>query len=205
MFRYERYNDFDAIDLSRYTMKGPTGLNGGKKGIAMIYRDIYPSQYGRYDLNVCSSSDPGLTGYLTANVKVYNNGYFDPGKNEPDEYDPIIDTITDRYGSELYTRSRMQHIRLELSRDKEGFIRLKKRKTLKELLREFQEDPYRYGLYRGENGFLRLRPRMTGRDAKGFIVLTKKVVPKNEEIKRDPDGFIRLKRVETKLDRRKKK
>lgn len=204
MFRYERYNDFDAIDLSRYTMKGPTGLNGGKKGIAMIYRDIYPSQYGRYDLNVCSSSDPGLTGYLTANVKVYNNGYFDPGKNEPDEYDPIIDTITDRYGSELYTRSRMQHIRLELSRDKEGFIRLKKRKTLKELLKEFQEEPYQYGLYRGENGFLRLRPRMTGRDAKGFIVLTKKVVPKNEEIKRDPDGFIRLKRVETKLDRRKK-
>src|SRR5699024_11423178 len=59
--------------------------------------------------------------------------------------------------------SRMQHIRLELSRDKEGFIRLKKRKTLKELLKEFQEEPYQYGLYRGENGFLRLRPRKIGR------------------------------------------
>ena len=33
LFRYECYNDFNVINLSRYTMKGPTGLNGGKHKI----------------------------------------------------------------------------------------------------------------------------------------------------------------------------
>ena len=29
LFRYEAYNDFDAINISRYTLKGISGLNGG--------------------------------------------------------------------------------------------------------------------------------------------------------------------------------
>ena len=86
MYRYERYNDFDAIDLTRYTLKGPTGLNGGKQKTATQYRDIYPSHIGRYDLNVCSSSDPGLTGYLCANCKFDKSGHFSLDFNEPDTY-----------------------------------------------------------------------------------------------------------------------
>ena len=206
MFRYERYNDFDAIDLSRYTLKGPTGLNGGKKGINMKYRDIYPSQLGRFDLNVCSSSDPGLTGYLSANVKLCENGYFDDGNNEPDVYDDVIDDVLAPYGNEEYTRRRTEYIHMQLSRDKDGFIRLHRKLTVAERNKEFQENPFKYGLYRS-GGFLHLKPRMANRDSKGFITLTHKQPLKSSEvpIKRDPDGFIRLRRVETKLDRKKKK
>lgn len=205
MFRYERFNDFDAIDLSRYTMKGPTGLNGGKKGISMKYRDIYPSQLGRFDLNVCSSSDPGLTGYLAANVQLYDNGYFDGKNNEPDVYDDVIDSVVDKYGNDSYTEKRMQRIRMELSRDKDGFIHLHKKKTTAEYNMEFQKNPYQYGLYRTGDGFMHFRPKMANRNNKGFIVLTQKVTTKATDVKRDTDGFIRLHRVETKLDRRRKK
>ena len=205
MFRYERYNDFGAIDLSRYTLKGPTGLNGGKKGISMKYRDIYPSQLGRFDLNVCSSSDPGLTGYLSGDVRLYDNGYFDGGKNEPDVYDDTIDEILEKYGGPAYTGRRMQRIRLELSRDKDGFIRLKRKLTTAEQNKKFQENPYEFGLYRTGDGFMHLKPKMANKNNKGFTVLTPRPATKATDIKRDPDGFIRLKRVETKLDRRKKK
>lgn len=203
MFRYERYNDFDALELSRYTLKGPTGLNGGKKKTSMRYRDIYPSQYGRYDLNVCSSSDPGLTGYLTANVKLDKNGYFDSSKTEPDEYDQVIDSITEKFGGPAYCASRQQYIRLQLSRDKDRFIRLKKKMTTQQRIKEFQRDPAAYGLYRS-GGFLKLKPKMTNKDQKGFTVLTKRTVSKADKLTYDKDGFIRLHRVTTKLDRRKK-
>lgn len=204
MFRYERFNDFDAIDKSRYTLKGPTGLNGGKHGINNKYRDIYPSHIGRFDLNVCSSSDPGLTGYLASDVQIYENGYFDSAYNEPDVYDNIIDKITERCGTPDYAQNRMSRIRLELSRNADGFIKLKRKPKRQDITEMFQENPNAYGLYRVSSGFLRLKPK-TVRNSKGFTVLTKRVTTKATDVKRDPDGFIRLKRVETKLDRRKKK
>ena len=124
MFRYEQFNDFDAIDLTRYTMKGPTGLNGGKEKLSLRYRDFYPSHYGRLDLNVCSSSDPGLTGYLTANVQLGKNGYFDTESNEPDVYDAEIEQVVDQYGSEEYLKNRAERLHIELTRSSEGFITL---------------------------------------------------------------------------------
>ena len=204
MFRYEQFNDFDAIDIARYTLKGPTGLNGGKQEISLKYRNIYPSQYGRYDLNVCSSSDPGLTGYLTANVQLDKNGYFDPTNNEPDSYDDDIDALVEQYGSEEYAKSRHSYNMMELSRDANGFIRLQKKLKGEELWQAMREDPYKYGLY-WSNGFLRLIPKME-RNAKGFIVLTKKQQMKaDKQIRRDPDGFIRLRRVVTKMDAKNRK
>lgn len=205
MFRYERFNDFDAIDISRYTLKGPTGLNGGKQELSLKYRNIYPSQYGRYDLNICSSSDPGLTGYLTANVKLSSNGYFDGGNNEPDFYEDAIDKVNDKYGSAEYRESRQQHIELELSRDSKGFIRIHRKLHGTELIADMHKSPMKYGLYQ-MGGFLRLAPKLE-RDTKGFIRLTKNVPirdrrfsSREEELSRDPDGFIRLHRVKTKLD-----
>ena len=205
MFRYERFNDFDAIDKARYTLKGPTGLNGGKHGINIKYRDIYASQIGRFDLNVCSSSDPGLTGYLAANVQIYRNGYFDGGNNEPDVYDQVIDEITGHYGIPGYLEDRRSHIRLELSRNERGFIKLQRKLSVGEQNQKFQEDPYAFGLYRLADGSLHLIPKMDNVNSRGFITLTKTPTTKATGIKRDSDGFIRLKRVETKLDRKKKK
>lgn len=206
MFRYERFNDFDAIDISRYTLKGPTGLNGGKHEISWKYRNIYPSQYGRFDLNVCSSSDPGLTGYLTANVQLDENGYFDSSNNEPDSYDAVIETVLDRYGSEEYVKAREDYIRMELTRDKNGFIRLHKRLRGKELMDAMWENPQRYGLYRA-GGFLRFIPKMS-HNPKGFIILNKKRYTNNnqkmEQPVRDADGFIRLHRVTTKMEAKRK-
>ena len=203
MFRYERYNDFDAIDISRYTLKGPTGLNGGKKGISMPYRDIYPSQIGRYDANVCSSSDPGLTGYLCGNVPLDASGYFDPEDAEPDEYDPNIDEILERFADDHYRERRDDYIMTQLSRDEDGFIVLKKRMTTAEMQREFLAHPEKYGMYRTNDG-LRLTPRMDSVDSKGFMVLIHRKTPKEEaQDYRDAQGFMVLKPVVTKLDRAK--
>lgn len=205
MYRYERYNDFDAIDLARFTLKGPTGLNGGKKKTSLRYRDIYPSHLGRYDLNVCSSSDPGLTGYLTANVQFDENGYFDIKNNEPDDYDKIIDILIDRKSEEGYREKRDDYIKTQLNRDTDGFIRLKRRKTAEEMTTEFNRDPWAYGLYPMGDG-LHLIPKHESVDAKGFITLVKKTPGKSEEdMERDADGFIILKRVVTKLSQQKEK
>jgi len=203
MFRYERYNDFDAIEISRYTLKGPTGLNGGKKGISMKYRDIYPSHLGRYDLNVCSSSDPGLTGYLCANVQLDSSGYFDVKDSEPDNYDPVIDVMLMKFADPDYAAKRRDYIQTQLSRDADGFVRLKRRKTSRELQKMFLEEPERYGMYRTNDG-LRLIPKMGAVDAKGFKTLIRRRTPKEEAADiRDAQGFMVLKPVITKPDQRK--
>lgn len=198
MFRFERYNDFDAIELSRYTLKGPTGLNGGKKKTNLKYRDIYPSHLGRYDPNVCSSSDPGLTGYLCANVQFDKNGYFDPEKSEPNNYDSVIDELIDRKCEDDYVEKRHEILETELSRGEDGFIKLKKRLTQEEYTAEFNKTPWAYGLY-WENGELHLMPKQDSpRDAKGFIILKPRVPSKrrgDDEQERDKDGFIVLKRI----------
>ena len=203
MFRYERYNDFDAIELARYTLKGPTGLNGGKKKTNIRYRDIYPSHLGRYDVNVCSSSDQGLTGYLCANVKFDKNGYFDPDNGEPNVYDPVIDEIMDRKAEPGYVQSRKDIIKTELSRGADGFIRLHRHKSQCEITRDMREDPWSFGLY-WVGDELRIRPKQEGYDQKGFIHMIPKTAakrPVEDDMERDKDGFIVLRKSISKLRR----
>ena len=199
MFRFERYNDFDAIELSRYTLKGPTGLNGGKKKTSMRYRDIYPSHLGRYDPNVCSSSDPGLTGYLCANVQFDNNGYFDADKSEPNVYDKMILGAVDKIAEDNYVQSRKDIVETECSRGDDGFIQLRKKLTSQELQVEFNKYPWQYGLYAMDDG-LHLIPKQVGtqRDPKGFMILKPRTPEQRkdvEELPRDEDGFIILRRT----------
>lgn len=207
MYRYERFNDFDAIELSRYTLKGPTGLNGGKKKTSIRYRDIYPSQIGRYDLNVCSSSDPGLTGYLTANVQFDKNGYFDTDSSEPDEYDTVIDVLIEKRCVPGYHEQRMDYIQIQLSRDSNGFMTLRRKRTTAEWNAEFNRDPWSYGLYPAADGLHLIHKQE--RDQKGFISLIKHTPTKRdkraeeENFERDEDGFIVLKKIELKIDRKK--
>ena len=209
MFRFERYNDFDAIELSRYTLKGPTGLNGGKKKTSMRYRDIYPSHLGRYDPNVCSSSDPGLTGYLCANVQFDNNGYFDADKSEPNVYDKIILGAVDKIAEDNYVQSRKDIVETECSRGDDGFIQLRKKLTSQELQAEFNKYPWQYGLYAMDDG-LHLIPKQVGtqRDSKGFMILKPRTPEQRkdvEELPRDEDGFIILRRTVIKPPATKKK
>lgn len=209
MFRFERYNDFDAIELSRYTLKGPTGLNGGKKKTSMRYRDIYPSHLGRYDPNVCSSSDPGLTGYLCANVQFDNNGYFDADKSEPNVYDKMILSAVDKIAEDNYVQSRKDIVETECSRGDDGFIQLRKKLTSQELQIEFNKYPWQYGLYAMDDG-LHLIPKQVGtqRDLKGFMILKPRTPEQRkdvEELPRDEDGFIILRRTVIKPPATKKK
>ena len=209
MFRFERYNDFDAIELSRYTLKGPTGLNGGKKKTSMRYRDIYPSHLGRYDPNVCSSSDPGLTGYLCANVQFDNNGYFDADKSEPNVYDKMILGAVDKIAEDNYVQSRKDIVETECSRGDDGFIQLRKKLTSQELQVEFNKYPWQYGLYAMDDG-LHLIPKQVGtqRDQKGFMILKPRTPEQRkdvEELPRDEDGFIILRRTVIKPPATKKK
>lgn len=202
MFRYERYNDFDAIEIARYTLKGPTGLNGGKRGVSIKYRDIYVSQIGRYDLNVCSSTDPGLTGYLCANVQLEKNGYFDARDIEPDEYDPIIDALLERFADPNYTEARASYVQTQLSRDPDGFVVLEKKYSASEMQQMFLAEPERYGLYQTSDG-LRLIPKMDNVDAKGFKMLVRRKTAKEKD-ERDAEGFMILRPVITKMDRLKR-
>ena len=209
MFRFERYNDFDAIELSRYTLKGPTGLNGGKKKTSMRYRDIYPSHLGRYDPNVCSSSDPGLTGYLCANVQFDNNGYFDADKSEPNVYDKMILGAVDKIAEDNYVQSRKDIVEMECSRGDDGFIQLRKKLTSQELQAEFNKYPWQYGLYALDDG-LHIMPKQVGtqRDPKGFMILKPRTPEQRkdvEELPRDEDGFIILRRTVVKPHATKKK
>ena len=165
-----------------------------KYGTSLSYRDIYPSHIGRYDLNVCSSSDPGLTGYLTANCKVDSRGYFDPENSEPDSYDPVIDKRLNAVADPKYQKKRAEITETEKDRDDDGFIRLRRRLTPEEFNREIARDPGKYGLYAIKND-LYLIPRHDNVDAKGFIELTLKpgasLNPKDRG-DRDEDGFIVL-------------
>ena len=200
MFRYERYNDFDAIELSRYTLKGPTGINGGKKKTSLKYRDIYPSHLGRYDINICSSSDQGLTGYLCSNLQFNENGYFSDDNSEPDEYDRVIDNLLEKCAEDHYREKRDDYIQLQLSRDSDGFITLQRKLKPTELNELIQKYPWEYGVYYMGDGY-HLLPKMDNLDQNGFIQLSK-VVPgkqKKEKMKRDSEGFIILEPVVTKM------
>jgi len=203
MYRYERYNDFDAIELARYTLKGPTGLNGGKKKTSLRYRDIYPSHIGRYDINVCSANDPGLTGYLAANVKFDKMGYFSDDASEPNVYDKVIDKQVARYAEAGYRKKRDNYIKLQLSREVDGYIHLQHRLTPEKLFEKFSEDPWAYGLYSTDEG-LRLIRKIDNLDSQGYIQLVRrtqgKKPTKKNQVERDEDGYIRLKHVVTKME-----
>lgn len=203
MFRYERYNDFDAIDLVRYTLKGPTGLNGGKKKTNINYRDIYPSHIGRYDLNVCSSSDPGLTGYLCANLKFDPAGHFGDEINEPDVYDSTIMKQLEKRQEKGYRKNRDDYLEIQLARDEDGFFRLKRKIPQWQMTHEFAKNPWKYGLFWYDGG-LRLMSNLDGFDQKGFLHLQKKSPSqrtKDKDYKRDENGFIILEHKQTKLAR----
>ena len=157
-------------------------MNGGKKKTSMKYRDIYPSHLGRYDPNVCSSSDPGLTGYLCANVQFDNNGYFDADKSEPNVYDKMILGAVDKIAEDNYVQSRKDIVETECSRGDDGFIQLRKKLTSQELQAEFNKYPWQYGLYAMDDG-LHLIPKQVGtqRDSKGFMILK----PRTPEHRKD--------------------
>lgn len=80
-------NDADLFQRLKVTSKGPSG-SGNKtdsKTVSAIRRGLDPSHEGRLDINFCSSSDPGLTNYLTLGCKT-DGMYFEGAPEEPEEF-----------------------------------------------------------------------------------------------------------------------
>ena len=89
----------------RYTVKGPNSIGSGKseRNISIKYRGIDPSYIGNLDINVYSSSSPGLNGSLSPFVKT-KNLYFNED-NEPQkvmyELDKEIVSESEKTGNEV--------------------------------------------------------------------------------------------------------
>ena len=98
-------NDLDFFSKIRYTVKGPNSIGSGKseRNISIKYRGIDPSYIGNLDINVYSSSSPGLNGSLSPFVKT-KNLYFNED-NEPQkvmyELDKEIVSESEKTGNEV--------------------------------------------------------------------------------------------------------
>lgn len=80
----ERINDMDFWTKLKYTLKGPNSMGGNNaRKVSNKYRDIHPSYIGRIDINVCGTSDPGLSGVMTPWVET-DGLYFDTS-GEPED------------------------------------------------------------------------------------------------------------------------
>lgn len=168
LFRYERYNDNTAIELSRYTMKGAGAISGGKNTTPLQYRAFYPSYLGRLDLNVCSASDPGLTGYLCMNVKLYEGGRFSK-KKDPDVYDSQIETLraTIRPLDPNTLNKKREMIQLYRKMDEDGFVLLKPKHAPEIEGLEFRR---LYKAHRSQDGTI-IISKSPRTDGKGNILL----------------------------------
>lgn len=78
-------NDIDFFNKLRYTSKGINSMGGkpGSRTVSSAYRTIHPSHLGRVEINYCSSSDPGMTGFITPMVET--DGPFFKGANKDAE------------------------------------------------------------------------------------------------------------------------
>lgn len=68
-------NDNDATTALKFTYKGISGL--GEKGASVqpIYRHVDPSHIGILDLDVSSTSDPGMSGMICPMTPIYNGNF----------------------------------------------------------------------------------------------------------------------------------
>ena len=110
----------------------------------------------------------------------------------------MIDRVIDRCSEPGYLEMRRDIIKSELSRGDDGFIQLTRKRTQEEWTAEFNKNPWAHGLY-WRDGELRLIPKQNHmRDTKGFILLKTKVPDRrrnDEDMERDENGFIKLKRI----------
>lgn len=69
-------NDNDATTALKFTYKGISGLGEDGASIQPVYRYVDPSHIGILDLDVSSTSDPGMSGMICPMAPIYENGFF---------------------------------------------------------------------------------------------------------------------------------
>jgi hypothetical protein len=142
MFRYERFNDFTVAEISRYTMKGVGSIKGGKHKTSISHRALYPSYIGRIDINSCSSTDPGLSGYLCCNAKITDDGRFSDSY-EPESFDKSMNKIREK---DLIKYGDDKRLKIETAKVTNAngniFLKLKGHKSDELKLHTVQNKPY---------------------------------------------------------------
>lgn len=80
-------NDMDFFSKLKITSKGPSaaGEKNDSRTVTAERRGLHPSQLGVFDINVCSSSDPGLTNVLSPFCET-DGLYFKGAPPEPESF-----------------------------------------------------------------------------------------------------------------------
>lgn len=101
-------NDNDAMTALKFTYKGIAGLGEDGAAVQDIYRYVDPSHIGILDLDVSSTSDPGMSGLICPMTNIYN-GFFS-NYEEPNNWE-------DQYGyiQRDYLKSLNQNVKPAIS------------------------------------------------------------------------------------------
>lgn len=79
-------NDMDLFRKLKITSKGPnSGNKPDAKTVSMARRALDPSHLFAFDINFCSTSEPGLTNYLTLGCRT-DGLYFEGAQPEPEGF-----------------------------------------------------------------------------------------------------------------------
>lgn len=70
-------NDNDATTALKFTYKGISGLGENGASVQPIYRHVDASHIGVLDLDVSSTSDPGMSGMICPMTPIYNGNFSD--------------------------------------------------------------------------------------------------------------------------------
>lgn len=99
----DRINDSDFFSCLRYTIKGPNSIGNNKKkeqNIKDTDRSVHPSFVGKIDLDVCSSSSPGMGGVMTPFVETHGLYFSDEMEPQDRAFEAIKDV--ERYGNDKF-------------------------------------------------------------------------------------------------------
>jgi hypothetical protein len=89
-------NDNDATTALKFTYKGIAGLGEDGSAIQPVYRYVDPSHIGILDLDVSSTSDPGMSGMICPMTKLYDGGFFSQYQ-EPDNWEEQYGYLQEQY------------------------------------------------------------------------------------------------------------
>lgn len=92
-------NDNDATTALKFTYKGIAGLGEDGAAVQDVYRYVDPSHIGILDLDVSSTSDPGMSGMICPMANVYN-GFFSEYQ-EPNNWEAQYGQIQKNYMHDL--------------------------------------------------------------------------------------------------------
>lgn len=91
-------SDNDAINILKFTYKGPSGLGDtDSSAVPEIYRYVHYSNYGIIDMDSSSATDPGLSGSICPLTDIYDGSFSD--YKEPNTWEQEYDLVLNQYKS----------------------------------------------------------------------------------------------------------